>query len=87
MNNEKLVEENKSLKEQINEEINKQIKLLENKQKLNTSQSNSKKYYERTKEEIINIISKKCINNWCYTRITNNKYNGYCFNCFLKKTS
>ena len=29
MNNEKLVEENKSLKEQINEEINKQIKLLE----------------------------------------------------------
>ena len=55
MNNEKLVEENKSLKEHI--------KLLENelnnvKQKLDEYQSNSKKYYENNKEEIIKRVKK-----------------------------
>jgi hypothetical protein len=55
MNNEKLVEENKSLKEQV--------KLLENdlnnlKQKLDTYQCNSKKYYEHNKEEIIKRVKK-----------------------------
>ena len=53
MNNEELIKENIILREKIS--------LLENelndiKQKLNTYQSNSKRYYENNKEEIIEKV-------------------------------
>jgi hypothetical protein len=35
------------------------------------------------KDGMIDIRSKKCKNTWCYTRPSNNKYEGYCFNCYL----
>jgi hypothetical protein len=35
------------------------------------------------KEGMVDVKSKKCKNDWCYTRPHNNKYDGYCFNCYL----
>jgi hypothetical protein len=35
------------------------------------------------KENMINVEHKLCINDWCDTTITN-KFNGYCFYCFIK---
>ena len=32
---------------------------------------------------MINVIAKKCINNFCYTMVNNNKYKGYCLYCFI----
>ena len=53
MNNEELIKENTILKEQ-----NKLLEseLIEVKQKLNTYQSNSKKYYENNKDKIIERV-------------------------------
>jgi hypothetical protein len=63
MNNEELIKENTILKEQ-----NKLLEseLIEVKQKLNTYQCNSKKYYENNKEEIIEKV-KKYKENYKYT--------------------
>lgn len=35
------------------------------------------------KEGMIDVKDKKCNNAWCYTRPSNKKYDGYCFNCYL----
>jgi hypothetical protein len=48
-----LIEENKQLKEKINHMEN---ELNETKQKLNTYQLNSKKYYQNNKEKIIERV-------------------------------
>ena len=63
MNNEELIKENTNLR--------KKVFLLENelnevKQKLNTYQSNSKKYYENNKEDIIEKV-KNYKKNYKYT--------------------
>jgi hypothetical protein len=35
------------------------------------------------KEGMVDVKSKKCKNDWCYTRPSNSKYSGFCFNCYL----
>ena len=35
------------------------------------------------KNDMIDVKSKTCKNDWCYTRVQNNKYDSYCFNCYL----
>ena len=53
MNNEELIKENTDLKEKV---FLLENELNEVKQKLNTYQSNSKKYYENNKEDIIEKV-------------------------------
>lgn len=33
--------------------------------------------------EMIDVYNKKCINEWCENRNYDNKYEGYCINCFI----
>ena len=30
----------------------------------------------------VDVLNNKCINEWCDIQVNNNKYKGYCFNCF-----
>ncbi len=38
---------------------------------------------DHKKEHMINVEHKSCKNNWCYNRIYNPKYEGYCLHCFM----
>ena len=35
------------------------------------------------KDDMIDVKHKSCISEWCSTRFTNKKYNGYCLRCFI----
>jgi hypothetical protein len=63
MNNEELIKENNKLKEKL-ELVEKELGYV--KQKFNTYQSNSKKYYENNKEKIIEKV-KEYKQNYKYT--------------------
>ena len=63
MNNEEILKENNDLREKI---FLLENELNEVKQKLNTYQSNSKKYYENNKEDIIEKV-KNYKKNYNYT--------------------
>lgn len=50
----------------------------------NISTENKPLYCSEHKiKNMINIFSKKCCNEWCDERFIKNKYDGYCFRCFI----
>ena len=38
---------------------------------------------DHKKNGMINVVKKQCLNEWCFTYPKNNKYDGYCFYCYI----